>query len=131
MLSCTSTDSTGTDEAIAAELRGCLCHGPALRSVARRIGADLTRRGFVAGTTASVASLVAPVGLPRPAIAQPAASRPARPILFTNVRPLDGKDPVLRDGRRLLIEGNRIKGIAQDNPGPPTARPSSMAAAGS
>jgi imidazolonepropionase-like amidohydrolase len=110
LLSCTTSD-----DATLVEHGGCLCHRHEIRSLTRRISTDLTRRGFVAGATASIALL----GLPRPAGAQPVPAQPARPVLFTNFRLFDGKDAGLRDGRRLLIEGNRIKAIAQGNPGAP------------
>jgi imidazolonepropionase-like amidohydrolase len=81
----------------------------------RRIGADLSRRGFVAGMTASAAVL----GLPRRVSAQPASAQPSRSILFTNFRLFDGKSGSLREGLRLLVEGNRIKAIVTGNPAAP------------
>jgi imidazolonepropionase-like amidohydrolase len=62
---------------------------------------------------ASIASL-----LPKLASAQsaPAPARPLRPILFTNFRLFDGKSGTLRDGLRLLVEGNQIKAVAGGNP---------------
>ena len=59
--------------AAAAGHAGCLCHRPEIQSLTRRISADLSRRGFVAGMAASIASL----GLPKPANAQSARCRPA------------------------------------------------------
>jgi len=92
------TASFGTQER-------CLCLTSVMQAVTRRVNADLSRRGFIAGVTASIASL----GLPWPTIAKPAA---AQAILFTNFRLFDGSSTSLRDGLSLLVEGNRIKSIA-------------------
>jgi imidazolonepropionase-like amidohydrolase len=94
---------------------GCVCHRPEVQSLTRRIGADLSRRGFVAGMGVSAASL----GLLKFANAQSATSQPPRPTLFTNFRLFDGSFSTLRDGLRLLVEGNRIKAVAQGNPAAP------------
>jgi imidazolonepropionase-like amidohydrolase len=95
----------------------CLCHRPEIQSLSQRIGADLSRRGFVAGTTAAIASL----GLPKLVGGQaaPAPSGPSRPILFTNVRLFDGKSGGLRQAIRVLVEGDRIKAVAEGNPAAP------------
>jgi imidazolonepropionase-like amidohydrolase len=111
LFSCTSNEAADlTSHA------GCPCHSPEIQSLTRRIGADLSRRGFVAGVGASVASL----GLPKRANAQsapePATGEPSRPTLFTNFRLFDGKSGTLRDGLRLLVEGRWIKALAQGNP---------------
>ena len=52
---------------------GCPCHSPEVQSLTRRIGAELSRRGFVAGVGASVASL----GLVKLANAQSAPEPPS------------------------------------------------------
>ena len=88
---------------------GCLCHRPELQSFTRRIERALSRRGFVAGLSASVASL----GLFPNARAQPGP--PAHPILFTNFRLFDGTTGGLRDGLKLLVEGNKIKSLIHGN----------------
>ena len=92
----------------------CLCHGPEIQSLTRRISADLSRRGFVAGLAASIASL----GLPKRAGAQSAASLapPQHPILFTNFRLFDGKSGTLREGLRLLVEGQSDQGRGSRQP---------------
>jgi imidazolonepropionase-like amidohydrolase len=110
MFSCTSL----TDTPLASHT-SCLCHRPEIQALMRRIGADLSRRGFVAGMTASAAVL----GLPRRVSAQPASAQPSRSILFTNFRLFDGKSGSLREGLRLLVEGNRIKDIVTGNPAAP------------
>jgi len=112
MSSCTSDD-----EAALAGHAACLCRGSEIQSLTRRISADLSRRGFVASVAASITSL----GLPKLAGAQsaPVLGRPPRPILFTNFRLFDGKSSTLREGLRLLVEGNRIKAVAGGNPAAP------------
>ena len=79
-----------------------------------RIGVDLSRRGFIAGAAAALPALFGTAT----ARAQPAAP-PPRPILFTNVRLFDGRSSGLRNGVSVLIDGNRIKAVASDNPPPP------------
>jgi imidazolonepropionase-like amidohydrolase len=93
----------------------CLCCQPQLQSVARRINRDLSRRGFVAGAGASLASL----GLVPPARARVVPSGPKPPIVFGNFLLFDGKSKTLRGGLRLLVEGNRIKLIAIGDLSPP------------
>jgi imidazolonepropionase-like amidohydrolase len=93
----------------------CLCCQPQLQSAARRINRDLSRRGFIAGAGASLASL----GLVRRAGAQAAPARPTPPIVFANLRLFDGRSNALRGAVRLLVEGNRIKQIASGEPAPP------------
>jgi imidazolonepropionase-like amidohydrolase len=90
----------------------CLCHRPEIQALSSRISADLSRRGFVVGMAASVASL----GLPFRARAQPAA--PPR-VLFVNVRVYDGKSASLRNGLHVLVEGNRIQSIGTGTPETP------------
>src|ERR1700727_2572202 len=113
MFSCSSGDQPE-----AAGSPGCLCCRGELQSLTRRINADLSRRGFVAGIGASVAAL----GLPRTAHA-PSASTPTPPIVLTNFLLFDGKSSVLRGGLALIVEGGRIKAVASGNPaGPEGAR---------
>jgi imidazolonepropionase-like amidohydrolase len=110
MFSCTSGDA-----AALAGHAGCLCHRPEIQSLTRRITADLSRRGFVAGMAASTGLL----GLPLRASAQPATLRAARPILFTNLRLFDGRTGALREGLRVVVAGNRIDAVADGNPAAP------------
>ena len=99
-------------------VRGCLCHRPEIQTLTRRIDAQLSRRGFVAGAGASIAAL----GLPGRARAQ-AATEPPRPIVFTNFLLFDGKPGGVREGLRLLVEGGRIKSVAAGGqPAPEGAR---------
>jgi imidazolonepropionase-like amidohydrolase len=109
MFSCTSSEPIDHGGA-----RGCLCHRPEIQTLTRRINADLTRRGFVSGAGASIASL----GLPRRAKAQTPAA-PPRPIVFTNFLLFDGKSGALREGLSLLVAGGRIKSIVSGSPAAP------------
>jgi imidazolonepropionase-like amidohydrolase len=93
----------------------CLCCTPQLQSAARRINREMSRRGFIAGVGASLASL----GLVRPAGAQAAPPGPTPPIVFGNFLLFDGKSKALRGGLGLLVEGNRIKRIAAGDVTPP------------
>jgi hypothetical protein len=109
MFSCTSAETIHDGGA-----RGCLCHRPEIQTLTRRINADLSRRGFVAGAGASIAAL----GLPRRARAETLSELP-RPIVFTNFLLFDGKSGALREGLRLLVEGGRIKSVAAGSPSAP------------
>ena len=101
MFSCTSGDQPAFPPH-----QGCLCCRPELQFATRRINVQLSRRGFVGGMGASLASL----GFVRRAGAQTGASAP--PVAFTNFLLFDGKSNALRGGLRLIVEGNRIKTIA-------------------
>ena len=96
---------------------GCLCQRPEIHAATRRISAELSRRGFVAGMAGSIAAL----GLPRLAGAQsaPPPVRPSGPVLFVNLRLFDGTSSALRDGLRVLVEDDRIKAVAGGNPAAP------------
>src|SRR5215831_18997329 len=113
MTSCTPADHVDPRGSPA-----CPCCVPQLQFAARRISGEMSRRGFIAGTGASLASL-ASLGLVRPAGAQAAPSGPTPPILFGNFLLFDGSSKALRGGLRLLVEGNRIKRIANGEVSPP------------
>lgn len=110
MVSCVSADQgdASCDPA-------CLCCHAQLRVATRRINRDLSRRGFIAGVGASLASL----GLFPPEGAYAAAPGPTPPITFRNFLLFDGKSEKLRGGLHLLVEGNRIKRIATGDLTPP------------
>ena len=108
MYSCTPEN----DHQVSA-LSGCACCRPLIQSVTRRINAGLSRRGFVAGIGASLATL----GFVRRAGAQPEAAPP--PIVFTNFRLFDGRSAALRAGLSLLVERDRIKAIEVGDVGAP------------
>ncbi|HTH59006.1 MAG TPA: amidohydrolase family protein [Paraburkholderia sp.] len=95
----------------------CVCSQAQAMYASRRISADLSRRGFVAGMAASMLSLMFP-GLSSAQRATPPGA-PAKPVLFTNFRLFDGKSSTLRDGLTVLIEGNRIARIAHGQPDAP------------
>lgn len=106
MLSCTSADPSPQGHA-----GNCLCHRPEIHALNRRLGAGLSRRGFVAALAATLAS---------PGLAR---AQDARPILFKNVRVFDGRSSTLRAGQNVLVEGTRIKAIDGSNqPAPDNAR---------
>src|SRR5262245_19725950 len=109
MFSCTRADQTGPSSSLA-----CVCCQPQLQSAARRINRDLSRRGFIAGAGASIASL----GLV-PTDARAAPPRPSAPIVLEKFLLFDGRSAVLPGGRRLVVEGNRIKQIAGGDLTPP------------
>ncbi len=108
MFSCTSV------EPVRHGASGCLCRQPDMLAINRRIDADLTRRGFVAGVGGSIAAL----GLSNRARAQAATVSP-RPIVLSNFRLFDGKSPALREGLRLIVDDGRIKAVAPGDPGAP------------
>jgi imidazolonepropionase-like amidohydrolase len=108
MFSCTSADQPEISS-----FPTCRCCQPQLALAARRISRDISRRGFVAGTGASLASL----GFVRSARAQ--ATGPTPPTVFSNFMLFDGKSQALRGGLWLLVDGNRIKRIAGAGPTPP------------
>jgi imidazolonepropionase-like amidohydrolase len=103
MFSCTPGDAPAPAGHV-----GCLCHRPEIQALSRRLTVDLSRRGFVAGLTASAAAL----GLPAPVKAQPGPGRPSGPILITNVSVFDGRSSDLRGGARVLVEGPIIRTVA-------------------
>ncbi len=107
MFSCTPSE-----EADSNGHGGCVCCGPQVQSLTRRISADISRRGFVAGMGASLASL----GFVRRVGAQ---TEPSPPIVFTNFLLFDGQSGALRGGLRLLIEGDRIRAVAAGEAGAP------------
>ncbi len=74
----------------------------------RRLSIDLSRRGFIGALAVALAS-------PRLAEAQAAPQS----ILFRNVQVFDGRSSALRPSLSVLVEGNRIKAIAQGSPAAP------------
>ena len=109
MFSCTPAD----ESAEPIPHVGCGCCTPQVRSIARRIDRELTRRGFIAGVGASLAAL----GFAPRARAQ--AAEAARPVVFSNFLLFDGKSSALKGGLRLLVEAGRIKTLATDDFSPP------------
>lgn len=92
----------------------CLCDKALANYANRRIGADLARRGFLAGMGASMLCTV----LPELALAQqPAAAPGAQPTTLTNFRLFDGKAGALQDGMFMVVDGNRISQLRRGTPG--------------
>lgn len=87
--------------------------GSILQRASRRLDV-LSRRSFLAGTGAAVATAM----LPGITLAQ--TSEPAFKVLFRQVRLFDGKSDALRSGAQILIEGNRIVSIDTTNSDPPS-----------
>ncbi|RKT13900.1 imidazolonepropionase-like amidohydrolase [Paraburkholderia sp. RAU2J] len=92
----------------------CFCDKSQAQYANRRISADLSRRGFVAGLAASMLSLVLP-GLSNAQSASPPGT-PPKPVVFTNFRLFDGKSSTLRDGLYMVIDGNSIGQLGQGQP---------------
>jgi imidazolonepropionase-like amidohydrolase len=93
---------------------GCACCSAEVRAITRRLNADLSRRGFIAGTTASVALL----GLSAYSGAEAqTAEGPA--TLFTNARLFDGMNLNTREGMSVLVQGGLIVDVVQGPITPP------------
>ena len=101
MFSCTSV------EPVRGGGSGCLCRHPDMLALARRIDADLTRRGFVAGVGASIAALglsiapalkARPSRLARSSLQISVCSTARRPRFGTGSAP-HGRGRPDRDGR--------------------------------
>ena len=112
MVSCT------TNEVDLAGHAGCLCHRPEIQfsDAPDRRGSFTTRLCRGRGRLGCIAW---PAQTRQCAAGAGRRSQPSRPILFTNFRLFDGNSSTLRDGLRLLVEGNRIKAVAQGNPAAP------------
>lgn len=108
MFTCTSVEADIEPQA------GCICHSPAFARLNAMMERKFSRRGFLAGAGALGATAL----LSRPAgAAIPEA--PKTPTLFTNIALFDGKAATLVRGRRVLVEGGRIKALqAAGDPAP-------------
>jgi imidazolonepropionase-like amidohydrolase len=93
---------------------GCACCSAEVRAITRRLNADLGRRGFVAGVTASVAMLG--IAAYSGAKAQPLNGAVA---LFTNARLLDGLNLNTRSGVSVLVRDGMIADVVQGPITPP------------
>jgi imidazolonepropionase-like amidohydrolase len=93
---------------------GCACCSAEVRAITRRLNADLGRRGFVAGVTASVAML----GIAAYSGARAQSSN--RPItLFKNARLFDGLNLNTRSGVSVLVKDGMIVDVVQGPITPP------------
>lgn len=97
--------------------KGCVCCADEVRAMTARVSTELSRRGFMAGMTASIASL----GLPDLARAQsaPAPLASQKAIVFKNVRLFDGRALALRAGMSVVVEGEKIRDVASGDTGAP------------
>jgi hypothetical protein len=109
MFSCSPVD----DAAAPVSHSGCGCCRSEVLAVGRRIDGEVSRRGFIAGVGASLASL----GFSRHASAQ--MQDADRPIFFSNFRLFDGKSGALRGRLRVLVEAGRVKALATNELSPP------------
>lgn len=84
---------------------GCLCHSPAFM----RINTTFAQKAaHAAPITAATVAAAIPDATPPP---QNAAANAVRVTAFINVRVFDGVSDHLRDGLRVLVEGNKIKAV--------------------
>jgi imidazolonepropionase-like amidohydrolase len=85
----------------------CRCHSPAFARLCAILEQKFSRRAFLTGAAATLGAAVlwpkeASAGIP---------DAPKTPIAFTNVRLFDGKSSALVEGRRVVVDGARIKAI--------------------
>lgn len=93
----------------------CLCHSPAFARLNAIVTHRLNRRKFPTGAPAVPA--IAAIWPDNAYAAIPDA--PRGPIAFTNVKLFDGKSDALVTGKRVVVEGNKIKSV--DDDGQPAA----------
>jgi imidazolonepropionase-like amidohydrolase len=92
---------------------GCACCTAEVRAITRRVNVDLSRRGFIAGATSSVALL----GLS--AYSGAKAQVPTNATLFTNARLFDGVELNTREGVSVLVADGMIADVVQGEITPP------------
>ena len=91
---------------------GCICHSPAFARLNALVEQKFSRRSFLTGVAATGGLALWPKGA---SAGIPAA--PQKPIVFTNIKLFDGRSSKLIEGRRVIVEGNKIKAIeAAGNP---------------
>lgn len=94
---------------------GCICHSPAFARLNALVEQKFSRRSFLTGAAAAGATLAfwpkgASAGIP---------AAPTRPIAFTNIKLFDGTSNKLIEGKRVVVEGNKIKSVeAASTPAP-------------
>ncbi len=81
---------------------GCMCCSPAMARFSARMAAGRRRGG--AGRIAAPASVASDALKIR-------EKKPDKPIAFVNMRLFDGRARNLRDGLRVVVEGQRIKSV--------------------
>ncbi|MCO5065921.1 MAG: amidohydrolase family protein [Rhizobiaceae bacterium] len=98
---------TGSDKQAAPT---CLCHSPAFARLNSFIERKFSRRSFLTGAT----SVLAGAALWPASATAAIPDAPATPVAFTNIRLFDGKSGKLVDGRRVVVEGRKIKAVEPD-----------------
>lgn len=88
---------------------GCACCTAEVRTLTRKVNADLSRRGFMSAGASSVALLG--IAAYTPADAQ--TVDPKKVTLFTNVRLFDGLALNTREGMSVLVVDGMIAVVAQ------------------
>lgn len=101
MFVCTPADAERETQVYA-----CICHSPAFARLSAIMDRKFSRRGFLAGAAALGAAAAFPS-----AVVAAIPDAPKKPTLFTNIALFDGRVAKLAKGKRVLIEGNRIKAI--------------------
>jgi imidazolonepropionase-like amidohydrolase len=81
---------------------------------------SISKRDFLKSSTAALGTLA--VGSSTALVPARAKARPSTQKLITNVRVFDGKSDVLSAATSILIEGDKIKGIAPNLDAPSEAR---------
>jgi imidazolonepropionase-like amidohydrolase len=92
----------------------CPCCTAEVKAITERVDGDLSRRGFMAGVTASVALLGLAAYAPK-AAAQDAPGA----ILFRNARLFNGVDVNTREAMSVLVRDGRIAEVVQGEITPP------------
>jgi imidazolonepropionase-like amidohydrolase len=85
----------------------CLCHSPAFARLNAMVEQRFSRRAFLTGAGAVVGA--AALWPKQASAAIPDAPKSA--IAFTNIKLFDGKSGKLIEGKRVVVEGNKIKSI--------------------
>ncbi|MGE3876847.1 MAG: amidohydrolase family protein [Parvibaculaceae bacterium] len=84
----------------------CRCHTAAFARLNAFVTYKFSRRGFLLGAAAAATAAWLPKGAAA-AIPDP----PKSAVAFTNIKLFDGKATKLLDGKRVVVEGNKIKSI--------------------
>jgi imidazolonepropionase-like amidohydrolase len=113
---CTACDPARHLDGAAAD--ACRCGAPETLRTLARIEADLSRREMLGGAEALLA-MFAGFGLAAPADARTGPA--TQPLLLTNLRLFDGREPRLRDDVDVLVEGRRIAALPPRAQGPADA----------
>lgn len=102
MFTCTPADETEPQGGFA-----CLCHSAAFARLNAMVEQKFSRRSFLTGAAAIVGA--AAFWSKEACAAIPDA--PATSIAFTNIKLFDGKSNKLIEGKRVVVDGNKIKAV--------------------